>query len=122
MGQRGGAVAFGVLWVLWVLAGLVVWSVGVFGIARGLEDRCLTVADDRGYGATSQSASVWPPTFTCELAGPDDPAGADPLEVSQTGVALLRTGWLIGFPMAWIVLGADIHLRQSSREEFLSGR
>ena len=67
MGQRGGAVAVA---VMWVLAGLVVWGVGVFGIARGLEDRCLTVADDRGYGATSQSASVWPPSFTCELPAP----------------------------------------------------
>ncbi|MGB7820087.1 MAG: hypothetical protein WBL35_15315 [Ornithinibacter sp.] len=108
MGRRGGAAAFA---VLWVLAGLVVWSVGVLGIARGLEDRCLGAADDRGYGATSQSVSAWPPAFTCELTGPDDPAGEDPLEVSQTGVAILRAGWLLGVPVAWLVLGTVVRLR-----------
>jgi hypothetical protein len=44
----------------------------MFGVARGLEDCCLAVTADRGYGASSVSASVWPPRFTCELAGPVD--------------------------------------------------
>lgn len=115
MGQRR-AVAFG---VTWVLVGLVVWSVGAFGIARGLEDRCLTVAADRGYGASSQSASVWPPNFTCELTGTDDPTAADPLEVSQPSVALLGAGWMLGFPVAWLGLGSAVRLRQKRQRAHL---
>lgn len=106
-----GDAAFG---VAWLIAGLVVWGVGAFGIARGLEDRCLHVADDRNYGASSQSASIWPPQFACELTGPEDVSAADPFEVKQQGVALLRTGWTLGFPIAWIVLGAAVRVRRSS--------
>jgi hypothetical protein len=86
-------------------------GVGMFGVARGLEDWCLAVTADRGYGASSVSASVWPPRFTFELAGPVDASAADPFAVEQPGVALLRTGWTLGFPVAWLVLGAAVLLR-----------
>jgi hypothetical protein len=108
MTAKGGAAAFG---LAWLLVGLVVWGVGAFGIARGLEDHCLHVADDRDYGASSATASIWPPDLTCELAGPDDASAADPLEVMQLSVALLRTGWILGFPVAWIALGTVVALR-----------
>lgn len=100
------------LGVAWILAGFVTWGVGVIGIGIGLEDRCLQVADDNDYGASSQSASIWPPHFTCELTGPDDPTAADQLAVDQVGAALLRTGWAIGFPVVWIVIGALLPLRR----------
>ncbi len=115
MGSQRGVIDGVAVGVAWLLVGIIVWSVGAFGIARGLEDRCLHVSGDHDYGASSQSASVWPPDFTCELMDPDDPAAADPLEVSQEGVALLRSGWLLGFPVAWLVLGAAVRLRRSSK-------
>jgi hypothetical protein len=110
MTAKGRAVAFG---VTWTLVGLVVWGVGMFGVARGLEDWCLDVTADRGYGASSVSASVWPPRFTCELAGAEDASAPDPFEVKQPGVALLRTGSTVGFPVAWLALGAAVLLRCS---------
>ena len=48
----------------WILVGAVIWGVGIFGIARGLEDRCLLAADERGYGASTQTSSLWPPQFS----------------------------------------------------------
>ena len=97
----------------WILVGAVIWGVGIFGIARGLEARCLLVADARGYGASTQTSSVWPPSFTCELSGPDGTSGPDTVEVSQPVVALLRTGWTLGFPIAWLALGTVASVRQA---------
>ena len=94
-------------------------GVGIFGIARGLEDRCLLFADERGYGASTQTSSVWPPRFTCELSGPDGTSGTGTVDVSQPVVALLRSGWTLGFPIAWLVLGAVVRMRQTSRDELL---
>lgn len=111
MAAKGGAV---VLVVAWLLVGLVVWGVGVFGIARGLEDRCLHVADKNDYGASSQSASLWPPHFTCELAGPEDISASDPIKVEQQGAAFLRAGWTLGFPVAWVLIGTAARLRRPS--------
>lgn len=113
MGAKRGVVAAS---VAWVLIGLAVWGIGAIGIAKGLEDRCLDVAASRDYGASEQSASVWPPSFSCRLSSPDDPAAQDPLEVSQTGVALLRSGWVLGFPLGWVALGLVLLIRRSSRE------
>ena len=103
----------------WILVGVLLWGVGVFGIARGLEDRCLLVADDRGYGASTQTSSVWPPRFICELSGPEGASAAGTVDVSQPAVALLRSGWTLGFPIAWLVLGAVVRLRRTSRDEVL---
>jgi hypothetical protein len=116
MGTKGGVVLMA---VGWILVGVLVWSVGIFAIARGLEDRCLLVADERGYGATTQTSSVWPPRFTCELSRPDGTSGTDTVDVSQPAVALLRSGWTLGFPIAWLVLGAVVRARQTSRDELL---
>lgn len=117
MVTKGGAVLVA---VGWLFAGLLIWAIGVFGIARGLEDRCLVLADERGYGGSTQSSSILPPRFTCELAAADGTSGT--VEVGQPGVALLRSGWVLGFPIVWVVLGAGIRLRQNSREEFLPSR
>lgn len=116
MGTKGGVVLMA---VGWILVGVLVWGAGIFGIARGVEDRCLLVADERGYGASTQTSSVWPPRFTCELSGPDGTSGTGTVDVSQPAVALLRSGWTLGFPIAWLVLGAVVGLRQTSRDEFL---
>ena len=116
MGTKGGVVLIA---VGWILVGVLVWGVGIFGIARGLEDRCLLVADERGYGASTQTSSVWPPRFTCELSGPDGTSAPGTVDVSQPAVALLRSGWTLGFPIAWLVLGAVVRVRQTSRDEFL---
>ena len=116
MGTKGGVVLIA---VGWILAGVLVWGVGIFGIARGLEDRCLLVADERGYGASTQTSSVWPPRFTCELSGPDGMSGTGTVDVSQPAVVLLRSGWTLGFPIAWLVLGAVVRLRRTSRDEVL---
>ena len=97
----------------WVGVGFIVWGVGAFGIARGLEDRCLFVGDERGYGASTQSASVWPPSLVCNLSSPDDPAAPDQLEVSQAGLALLRSGWILLFPLGWCALGAGLLMRRA---------
>ncbi len=96
----------------WILVGAVIWGVGIFGIARGLEDRCLLVADELGYGASTQTSSVWPPAFTCELSGPDGAPGPDTVEVGPPAVALLRSGWTLGFPIAWLALGSVAYVRQ----------
>lgn len=106
-GQRSA----GALAVAWVLLGSVLWGVGIVGVGVGLEDRCLEVAVDDGYGASSQSASVWPPRFTCELSGPEQAAASDRLDVEQVDAALLRTGWTLGFPVAWFALGVAVRLR-----------
>ena len=116
MGTKGGVVLMA---LGWILAGALVWGVGIFGIARGLEDRCLLVADELGYGASTQTSSVWPPAFTCELSGPDGAPGPDTVEVGPPAVALLRSGWTLGFPIAWLVLVAVVRMRQTSRDEFL---
>ncbi|MCU0278176.1 MAG: hypothetical protein MUF33_13855 [Candidatus Nanopelagicales bacterium] len=116
MGTKGGVLFMA---VGWILVGALVWGVGSFGIARGLEDRCLLVADGRGYGASTQTSSVWPPRFTCELSGPDGTSGTGAVDVSQPAVALLRSGWTLGFPIAWLVLGAVVRVRQTSRDDFL---
>jgi hypothetical protein len=116
MGTKGGVVLAA---VGWTLVGVLVWGVGFFGIARGLEDHCLLAADERGYGASTQTSSVWPPRFTCELSGPDGTSGTGTVEVSQPAVALLRSGWTLGFPIAWLVLGAVVRVRQTSRDDFL---
>ena len=108
MTTKWHAIVFG---VTWILVGIVIWGVGVFGIAVGLEDRCLQVAVNHDYGASSQSASIWPPNFTCQLKGPEYASAADQLNVEQLGAALLRTGWTLGFPVAWIVFGAVVRLR-----------
>jgi hypothetical protein len=102
----------------WVVVGFIVWGFGAFGIARGLEDRCLLVGDERGYGASSQSASVWPPSLVCNLSSPDDPAAPDQLEVSQAGSALLRSGWILLFPLGWCALGAGLLMRRASRDTY----
>lgn len=116
MVTKGGVVLMA---VGWILVGVLVWGVGIFGIARGLEDRCLLVADERGYGASTQTSSVWPPGFTCELSGPVGTSGTGTVDASQPAVALLRSGWTLGFPIAWLVLGAMVRLRQTSRDEYL---
>ena len=116
MGARGGVV---LLAVGWILVGVLVWGVGIFGIARGLEDRCLLVADERGYGASTQTSSVWPPRFTCELTEPDGTSGTGTVDVSQPAVVLLRSGWTLCFPIAWLVLGAVVRVRRTLRDEFL---
>lgn len=116
MGARGGVLLMA---VGWILLGVLVWVVGIFGIARGLEDRCLLVADEGGYGASTQTSSVWPPRFTCELSGPDGTSETGTVEVSQPAVALLRSGWTLGFPIAWLVLGALVLVRQTSQNELL---
>ena len=116
MGTKGGVVLIA---VGWILVGVLVWGVGIFGIARGLEDRCLLVADERGYGASTQTSSVWLPRFTCELSGPEGASAGGTVDVSQPGVALLRSGWTLGFPIAWLVLGAVVRVRQTPRDEFL---
>ena len=103
----------------WLLVGLVVWAVGVVGISRGLEDRCLLVADEQDYGASTQSSSIWPPRFTCELSGPEGASDTGTVVVSQPAVALLRTGWTLGFPVVWVALGAVIAVRTTSREDSL---
>ena len=95
MGTKGGVVLMA---LGWILAGALVWGVGIFGIARGLEDRCLLVADELGYGASTQTSSVWPPAFTVEVGPP--------------AVALLRSGWTLGFPIAWLALGSVAYVRQ----------
>ena len=95
----------------WILVGAVIWGVSIFGIARGLEDRCLLAADERGYGASTQTSSLWPPRFTCDLNGPEGTAGTDAVEVSQPAVALLRSGWTLGFPLAWLALGSVAYAR-----------
>ncbi|MGA8046869.1 MAG: hypothetical protein WCA30_11460 [Dermatophilaceae bacterium] len=104
----------------WILIGLLVWGIGVFGIARGLEDRCLLVADEQGYGASTQTSSIWPPRFTCELSGPDSTSDTATVVVSQPAVALLRSGWTLGFPIAWLAFGAVVAVRQTSRPEYLT--
>jgi hypothetical protein len=104
----------------WILVGLVVWGVGIVAIARGLEDRCLLVADEQGYGASMQTSSIWPPRFTCELSGPDAASASATVVVSQPAVALLRSGWTLGFPIVWLAVGAVVAARQTSRDEFLS--
>lgn len=101
----------------WLLVGLIVWGIGIFGIARGLEDRCLLVADEQGYGASTQTSSIWPPRFTCELSAPDGASDTDTVVVSQPAAALLRTGWTLGFPVVWLALGALIAVRTTSRED-----
>ena len=116
MGARGGVVLMA---AGWILVGVLVWGVGIFGIARGLEDRCLLVADERGYGASTQTSSVWPPRFACELRGPDGASETGTVDVSQPAVALLRSGWTLGLPIAWLILGAVVRVRQTSRDEFL---
>lgn len=111
MGTKGGVVFMA---TGWILVGAVIWGVGIFGIARGLEDRCLLlVAAERGYGASTQTSSVWPPRFTCDLSGPEGTAGTDAVEVSQPAVALLRSGWTLGFPIAWLALGSVAYVRQA---------
>jgi len=110
MGTKGGVVFMA---AGWILVGAVIWGVGIFGIARGLEDRCLLVAAERGYGASTQTSSVWPPAFTCELSGPDGTSGPDTVEVGQPAVALLRTEWTLGFPIAWLALGSVAYVRQA---------
>ncbi|KAB7744189.1 hypothetical protein GA707_12140 [Nostocoides sp. F2B08] len=102
----------------WILVGLFVWVIGVFGIARGLEDRCLLVADEQGYGASTQTSSIWPPRFTCELSGPDG-ASETSTVVSQPAVALLRSGWTLGFPAVWLAVGVLVLVRRTSRDEVL---
>ena len=89
----------------WVLLGLLVWGMGVFALGRATEDRCLSVAADRGYGATSQTASVFPPRFTCRLMGPDRSTSPERLDVEQWGTALIRSGWLLLFPPVWVAVG-----------------
>jgi hypothetical protein len=110
MGTRRGVVAAA---LAWVVVGFIVWGVGAFGIARGLEDRCLFVGDERGYGASSQSASVWPPSLVCNLSSPDDPAAPDQREVGQAGLALLRSGWILLFPLGWCALGVGLLMRRA---------
>jgi hypothetical protein len=97
----------------WVVVGFIVWGVGAFGIARGLEDRCLFVGDERGYGASSQAASVWPPSLVCNLSSPDDPGAPDQREVGQAGLALLRSGWILLFPLGWCALGVGLLMRRA---------
>ena len=96
MGTKGGVVLIA---VGWILVGVLVWGVGIFGIARGLEDRCLLVADERGYGASTQTSSVWPPRFTCELSGPDGTASIDAI-YQRYPVPAPATGSLLGLGLA----------------------
>ena len=112
MGTKGAVVLMA---VGWILVGAFLWGIGIFGIARGLEDRCLVVADERGYGASTQTASVWPPRFTCELSGPDGAPGTEAVDVSQPVVALLRSGWTLGLPIAWLALGCVAYVRANPR-------
>jgi hypothetical protein len=111
MGAKGGVVLIA---VGWMLVGVLVWGVGIFGIARVLEDRCLLVADERGYGASTQTSSVWPPRFTCELGGPDGTSAAGTVDVDQPAVAVPRSGWILGFPAAWLVLGVVARVRRAT--------
>lgn len=89
----------------WLVLGLLVWGMGVFALGRATEDRCASVAADHAYGAYSQSASVLPPRFTCRLTGPDGAGSPDSLDVEQTGAALVRSGWLLLFPLVWVAAG-----------------
>lgn len=51
-----------------------VWLFGMFGLGRISEDVCL---DDftpwSGYGASTMSVQMWPPSIVCHLRGPDLP-------------------------------------------------
>jgi hypothetical protein len=89
----------------WVLAGLLVWGMGVFALGRATEDHCLSVAADRGYGAYSQTASVFPPRFTCRLTAPDRSASPERLDLEQWGTALVRSGWLLLLPPVGVAVG-----------------
>jgi hypothetical protein len=113
MHNKGGVVLKA---LVWILVGALVWGLGVLGVARGLEDRCLLVADEQGYGASTQTSSVWPPTFTCELSGPDGTSGTSLVVVSQPAVALLRSGFTLGFPVVWLVLGAALFMRRTPQD------
>lgn len=97
------------------MVGLLVWGAGLVGVGIGLEDRCLQVAVDEGYGASSQSSSVWPPRFSCSLSGPESSSAPEQVEVEQHGAALVRSGWVLGFPVGWVVLGGAILRRPSDR-------
>ena len=63
--MRTGAIQTGISKLVARLRGRERWLIpllmGVFALGRATEDRCATVTADRGYGAYSQTASVFPP-------------------------------------------------------------
>lgn len=107
---------------VWLLLGAVVWGMGAIALGIGVEDRCLDVAIDHDYGASTQSVSIWPPRFTCELEGPEDPAAPPRRDVQQYGAALVRSGWTVGFLPVWVVAGAGTRWRTGTRPRQLQAQ
>lgn len=98
----------------WLVVGLALWGAGAVGVGVALEDRCLAVAAAEGYGASTQAAALWPPRLSCTLSGPDAAAAPEPLVVEQAGAGMARSGWVLGFPVAWVVVGGIVLRRPAA--------
>jgi hypothetical protein len=77
------------------------WSSGVSLLApcRGKELRSGVSPPPDAQGLAPTPA---PTLVRRELSGFDDAPAADPLNVVQTSVAMLSTGWALGFPFKWV--------------------
>ena len=82
------------------MAGVVLWGAAVIGVAQYAEDICFDDLDGRAeYGAFRTAADVSPPSYECRLLGND----VEPVVLEHRGVALVRLGAIVVFPVAYAV-------------------
>jgi hypothetical protein len=90
------------------LVGLVVWVVGLKGLANRAESICLADTDNRlGYGAYEISRKLWAPSFECRLLG----NAVDPTDVQHPLEAIVTFGWVVVVPVFYAIATLALTLR-----------
>jgi hypothetical protein len=81
------------------LVSLVVWTIGLAGLANRAESLCFADLDNHpAHGAFQMSNELWPPSFECRLLG----NSVEPIVVEHPLEAIVAFGGVVVVP----VLGA----------------
>jgi hypothetical protein len=82
-----------------MFVGLVVWVMGLAGLANRAESVCRADVDDRrGYGAFQMSRELWPPSFECHLAS----NSLEPIDVQHPLEGIAVAGWVVAVPVVYV--------------------